>query len=325
MASIPAGSGWPDFLIIGAPKAGSSALHAALAAHPQLRLSNPKEPKYFMCGDAPPPLYTGPGDAHSRREWIWRRDEYNGLFGEAPAGTLTGESTPFYLFDLEAQRRIATAIPNAKLIAVLRDPVDRAYSNWMHLWADGLEPEADVVAACNAEADRVRGGWAPFWRYRELGCYGHQLESLHRLFPPEQILVVRYRDLVKEPRNTLARVCAFLGVDGDVVVMVPRDNTRPFVAPGPRRYVVSRMITAGAGAGAFFRPELWRRTSRPLLRFLHIGQPATRPKLDPAQRAEILDPILPDIHLLEKVTGEDFSDWRDLTGGGSFFSRTSGA
>jgi Sulfotransferase family len=325
MAMSSVGVGWPEFIIIGAPKAGSSALHAALAVHPQLRLSSPKEPKYFICGDAPPPLYTGPGDAHSRREWIWRRDEYNGLFRGAPPGILTGESTPFYLFDLEAQRRIAETIPSVKLIAVLRDPVDRAYSNWMHLWADGLEPEADVVTACDAEEDRVRGGWAPFWRYRELGRYGRQLESLYGQFPGDQILVLRYRDLVNDPTATLARVCAFLGVDDDTVDSVPRDNTRPFVSPGPRRFVVSQMIRAGAGAGAFFRPQLWRRTSRPLLRLLHIGQPPSRPTLSPEQRAEILEPILPDIDLLEKVTGEDFSDWRSLSSGGSFTSRTASA
>jgi hypothetical protein len=314
-------SGWPDFIIIGAPKAGSSALHAALAAHPDLHLSDPKEPKYFMCGDAPPPLYTGPGDAHSRREWIWRRDEYNALFHQARPGVLSGESTPFYLFDLQAQRRIAETIPEVKLIAVLRDPVDRAYSNWMHLWADGLEPEPNVVVACEVEDERVRGGWAPFWRYRELGRYGRQLESLYKLFPGEQILVVRYRDLVKEPVATLAPVCGFLGVADDSVDSVPRDNTRPFVAHGPRRYVVSRMIRAGAGAGAFFRPQVWRRTSRPLLRLLHIGQPTTRPQLTPEQRGAILEPILPDIDLLEKVTGDDFSEWRSLSGGGSFSSR----
>ena len=66
----------PDFFLIGAPKAGTSALHAALAAHPHLFLSRVKEPKYYMCGDSPPPAYKGPGDAHSNQEWIWQRERY---------------------------------------------------------------------------------------------------------------------------------------------------------------------------------------------------------------------------------------------------------
>jgi hypothetical protein len=313
--------GWPDFLIMGAPKAGSSAVHAALTSHPQLFLSPVKEPKYFMCGDAPAPLYTGPGDAHSRREWIWRREEYLDLFRESPPGTLRGESTPFYLFDRESHRRIAESVPDVRLIAVLRDPVDRAYSNWMHLWADGLEPESDVVAACDAEEARIRGGWAPFWRYRGLGRYGEQLASLYRHFPADQVLVVRYRDLVDGPQAELNRICRFLGVEEHLVETVPRDNTRPFVPDGPRRYVVSRMIRAGAGAGAFFRPQVWRRTSRPLLRVMHVGQPEVRPALSAEQRVAILGPIVPDIDRLEQVTGQDFSDWRSTTSRGSFAAR----
>ena len=76
----------PDFLIIGAPKAGSTALHVALAQHPELFLSEPKEPKFFLCDERPPdPAHQrGPGDAHSAREWVWRRDEYEALFDAAP-------------------------------------------------------------------------------------------------------------------------------------------------------------------------------------------------------------------------------------------------
>jgi hypothetical protein len=132
--------GLPDFLVIGAPKAGSTALHAALVQHPQLFLSTPKEPKFFLTGERPPSrsAQQGPGDAHSAREWIWRRADYEALFDAAPPGTLRGESTPFYLWDSAAHRRIHSLVPHAKLIAVIRDPVERAYSNWTHLWCDGL-------------------------------------------------------------------------------------------------------------------------------------------------------------------------------------------
>ena len=176
----------PDFFIIGAPKAGTSALHAALATHHRLYLSPVKEPKFFLCDGAPPSNQQGPGDAHSAREWIWRRERYEALFDDAPAGMLRGESTPFYLYDLAAHRRIATAAPHAKLIAIVRDPIDRAYSNWTHLWSDGLEPIGDFEAACAAEDERVRAGWAPFWHYERLGRYGEQLEHLLTVFPRQQ-------------------------------------------------------------------------------------------------------------------------------------------
>jgi hypothetical protein len=96
----------PDFCLIGAPKAGTTALHAALATHPQLHLSRVKEPKYFLCGDQPPAPQHGPGDAHSAREWVWKRADYEALFADAPAGTLRGESTPLYLADPAALDRM---------------------------------------------------------------------------------------------------------------------------------------------------------------------------------------------------------------------------
>ena len=75
----------PDFLIVGAPKAGTTAVHSALALHPQVFVSQPKEPKYWLCDDAPPPAWNGPGDAHSQQEWMWRREDYFRLFEGAAA------------------------------------------------------------------------------------------------------------------------------------------------------------------------------------------------------------------------------------------------
>jgi Sulfotransferase family len=311
----------PDFLIIGAPKAGTSALHAALTQHAQLRLSMPKEPKYFMCGDAPPPFYVGPGDAHSRREWIWRRDEYAGLFANLPDDVLCGESTPFYLFDKQAHRRIAEAVPDVKLIAVLRDPVDRAYSNWMHLWVDGLEPVSDMLAACDLERQRVNAGWAPFWRYIELGKYGEQLEHLRRFFDPAQIMTVRYRDLVDDPEKTVDGVCRFLGIAEGTVHSIPRDNTRPFVADSPRTRQFGRLLRAGAWVGAAFPPHVWRKVSQPVLDRLHRASLEYRPHLTQEERGRLVDYFRADIELLEELTGHTYGDWLSDVGAGGYADR----
>lgn len=321
MAIAPTADRLPDFLIIGAPKAGTSALHAALTQHPGLYLSPVKEPKYYMCGDSPPPAYSGPGDAHSNQEWIWQRPRYTALFADAPDDALCGESTPFYLYNRDARRRIAADIPHARLIAVLRDPVDRLYSNWMHLWADGLEPCADVVEACRLEAERVDRGWAPFWHYRGLGMYGRQLADLFEHFPREQVLLLRYRDLVDQPDATLARVWAFLGVAPSLVATIPGSNSRPFVRQGPRTRVLGPLIRAGARGGAYLPPQVWRTASRPLVAQLHSRGRHDRPKLTPEQRTALLEPFLADIELLEQVTGDSFDHWRRHRDGDSFRTR----
>jgi len=313
----------PDFFLIGAPKAGTSALHSALALHPHLFLSRVKEPKYYMCGDSPPPAYRGPGDAHSNQEWIWQRERYLRLFAKAPEGALRGESTPFYLYNRDARRRIAVDNPGAKLIAVLRDPVDRAYSNWMHLWMDGLEPRADIVEAVSREQKRIDAGWAPFWHYSSLGMYGRQLKDLFDHFPREQVLLLRYKDLVDSPDQSLNRVFGFLGVEGQEIEQIPSDNSRVFVREGVRTKTVGPVIRAGAAVAQFLPPKVWRTVSKPLVSQLHKGGDPSRPKLTPEQREVLLAPHLADIALLEMITGESFEQWRTYREGISFQSRRS--
>ncbi|MDX6324469.1 MAG: hypothetical protein QOK15_823 [Nocardioidaceae bacterium] len=312
---------WPDFFIAGAPKAGTTALHAALAGVDGIQLSRVKEPKYFLCDGRPPSRaeHQGPGDAHSRQEWIWRTSDYLSLWSPERGG-VRGESTPFYLNCRDAHARIAAVAPQAKFVVLLRDPVDRAYSNWMHLWSDGLEPEADFIRAVELEEQRRRAGWAPFWRYRGLGRYGEQLENLYRYVDRTQVLTLRYRALVDEPHRSLHRVLEFLDVPTVEQRAVPRDNTRPFRPDTPRTRAVARLVRAGAAAGSYVSPQVWRTASRPLLQELHRAG-VHRPELTPAQRRQVLEPLLDDIDLLEELTGESFEDWRSDVGRGSFASR----
>lgn len=313
----------PDALVIGAPKAGTSALHIALARHPEVYASPVKEPKYYLCGDAPPPAYRGPGDAHSQQEWVWRRSDYQALFAAAPESSVRLESTPFYLYHPDARRRIAEDLPEAKLVVVVRDPVDRAYSNWMHLWVDGLEPESDFCAAWHAEDTRIAAGWAPFWHYRRLGRYGEQLADLFGRVERDRVLVLRYRELVAEPVPTLDWVSDFLGIEPGRVAVVPHDNFRSFVAPGLKTAILGRAVRVGAAAGAYAQPQVWRRAVRPLHRALQFGGPEQRPALAPEVRAELVKDCLDDIALLEETLQESFADWRSSTGRGSFKARAS--
>lgn len=286
----------PDFLVIGAPKAGTTALHAALRHHPQLYLPPVKEPKHFLT-DGPPPSRGGPGDAATYREHVWRRADYEALFDAAPPGTLRGECTPFYLYDLAAQRRIHAAIPHARLIAILRDPVERAHSNWTHLWSAGLEPLGDVVRACAEEERRIAAGWSHFWHYTRLGRYGEQLAHLFTLFPREQVLILRYRDLVDRPADTLDRICAFLGVRTGVLTEVPRENVTAHPKASPRHALLSALRRRLPSALA----------ERVELRLQRNGG-ARRP-LTWEQRRTLIEYFADDILLLQRVTGEYFGDW----------------
>ncbi|MEO3810658.1 sulfotransferase [Sphaerisporangium sp. B11E5] len=307
---------FPDFLVIGVPKAGTTALHAALRPHPALYMSPVKEPKYFLT-DGPPPARGGPGDAATYREHVWRREDYEALFAGAPPGALCGESTPFYLYDLNAQRRIHDIIPRARLIAILRDPVERAHSNWTHLWSAGLEPIGDVVRACGEDERRKAAGWAHFWHYLSQGRYGEQLAHLYTLFPREQVLVLRYRDLLHDPARTLDRVCGFLGVEQGLLTQIPRENVTAQPEQGRRHQVLSMALRALARAGHHL-PERLARAPIERIEGILQHQGAPRRPLTWEQRQRLLPHFAEDIALLGQVTGEDFSDWlgpRERSGG----------
>ena len=305
----------PDFLIAGVPKAGTTALHAALSRHPGLYLSPIKEPKFFLT-DGPPPAKGGPGDALTYREHVWERDRYEALFDAAPPGAPRGEATPLYLYDPDAIRRIHRLIPDVKLIVVIRDPVERAHSNWTHLWSAGLEPVGDFVLACAEEERRIAAGWASFWHYTGLGRYGAQLDHAFSLFAREQVLVLRYRRLIDDPAGTLSTICGFLGVDTGVLSEIPREN----VTAHPEQTVAHRAVSLGMRASAAVGRRLpgsaATAATHRLERFLQRSRRERQP-LSWEQRQAILPKFTTDIKLLETVLGEDFSDWlapRDRSG-----------
>jgi hypothetical protein len=314
----------PDFLVIGAPKAGTTALHTALSAHPDLYMSPVKEPKFFLT-DGPPLAKGGPGDALTYREHVWRRADYEALFDPAPPGTLRGESTPLYLYDRAALRRIRAEVLAAKLIVIVRDPVERAHSNWTHLWSAGLEPVGDFVRACEQEERRIAAGWASFWHYTGLGRYGEQLEYLFSLFPREQVLVLRYRRLVDDPAGTLDQICAFLGVEPGLLAEIPRQNVTSHPEPTLSHRAVSLAQRAGSAVGARV-PGLTAATlTGPLERYLQRHSRERQP-LSWEQRQELIPRFEADIDLLENVLGESFSDWRQPRerSGGMVGSRPAG-
>jgi Sulfotransferase family len=314
----------PDFLVIGAPKAGSTAVHKALVQHPELFLSNPKEPKFFLTDGQRPgrDSHRGPGDAHSAQNWVWRRDRYERLFDDAPQGVLRGESTPFYLWDRAAHLRIRALIPDVKMIAIIRDPIDRAYSNWTHLWSDGLETEPDFGTACELEPRRTARGYAPFWRYLELGRYGEQLEHLFSVFPHEQVHVLRYRQLVDDPEHMLDAITSFLGVAPGLIHTVPSSNVSTWAKDGALNSALRLAIRGGADLGSHLPHQVWRHARRPLTAALHRGG-EHRPELSVATRRRLVEFYADDVALLEQQTGESFQDWLGDKGRGTYSVRIS--
>jgi hypothetical protein len=197
----------PDFVIIGAQRGGTTSLHAYLGAHPQVETPATKELHFIT-------------DRHERG-----LDWYLGQFpAELALDVITGEATPYALFHPLAPRRLREIAPAARLIALLRNPVDRAYSHYI-LERSGGHETLDFAAALDAEQKRLDGEEARLTReptyasaphkhasYLARGDYARQLERWFAVFPREQILVLRSEDLYERSAETFAHVAQFLGI-----------------------------------------------------------------------------------------------------------------
>ena len=148
---------WPDFICIGAPKAGTTALFRAIGRHPQVFSPPEKEPRYFAYKGSRP-HFLCPGGEESADAITFDRDEYLRLFGRCPSTQKTGDGSTGYLYHPEAPANCRAEVPSAPLIAVLRHPVDRAFSQFLHLRQKGIEEIGDFEAALDAESRRIELG-----------------------------------------------------------------------------------------------------------------------------------------------------------------------
>jgi len=219
----------PDFLILGAQKAGTTALYAYLRRHPHITGPSWKEVSFF--------------DRHWTRGEAWYRGNFPNVL--RARGDLVGEASPSYLFHPLAPRRVAALVPDAKLIVLVRNPVDRAYSHYHHEVALGREP-LSFEDALAAEDGRTAGEEArlaaepgyfshAWWNhtYKARGCYAEQLERWLDVFPLERLLVLPSEELLGEPGRTHARVLEFLGAEPHLLDSYPRVFEREYEAMRP--------------------------------------------------------------------------------------------
>jgi Sulfotransferase domain len=216
----------PDFLILGAQKAGTTALYAYLRWHPDITGPSFKEVSFF--------------DRHYAHGERW----YRGHF-PVRRRALVGEASPSYLFHPQAPERVARMLPNARLIVLLRDPAERAFSHYQHEVALGREP-LSFEDAIDQEDERMRGELErmlsdpsyfshAWWNYTYVarGRYAEQLERWFASFPQEQLLVLLTDELAADTAGTYRRVLGFLGAEAQDLDSYPRIFDRDYADMDP--------------------------------------------------------------------------------------------
>ena len=206
---------YPNFLIIGAAKSGTTALYAYLKQHPDIFMSAVKEPRFFAF-EGETLSFKGP-QGHGDRfntETITDLAMYQSLFQTVTHEKAIGEASPAYLSSAaKASERIRHYLPEAKLIAILRQPAERAYSAFMHTVRNGWETNLTFEQALNQEEIRVQDHWGALWHHKALGFYSPQLKHYYERFPKEQIKVYLYDDLKNDAHGLVKDIFTFLEVD----------------------------------------------------------------------------------------------------------------
>jgi hypothetical protein len=294
----------PNFLLVGAAKSGTTSLYHYLQQHPEIYMSPIKEPLFFA--------FVGREglDIESTKTQdvpITRLKDYQALFADVVDEKAIGEASTGYFHSSRAAENIRRHIPDVKLIAVLRDPVERAYSTYLMAVRAGIE-SLDVAEAFQAS---VRDPHVPLTgrferRYLRVGFYYTHLKRYYDRFSPEQIRVSLYEDFKSDPVGLMKGIFEFLDVDR---AFVPDTSQRHNISLAPRNRAWHRFLTESniiKKALKPFIPSGWRENLVQSLKDRNLGTP---PEMPAELRHECIELYREEINNLEVLLQRDLSHW----------------
>lgn len=301
----PAAVTRPNFFILGAPKCGTTALHQYLSGHPQITMSEPKEPHYF-CVDFP------------GFRWARSDKEYEAFFDHAGPETIAaGEASPLYLYSERAAEEILRFAPDARVVVMLRPylPYLRSFHNQAVYNHD--ETERDFARAWRLQAERARGQRIPstcrepaLLQYEQVGRVGAQLERLYSVFPRERVLVILFEDFTRDTKQAYERTLEFLEVPTDD----RQDFPRVHAAKAHRMPIIARLTQRPPepllklGGAVKRRLGLGGWSALGALRKLNT-RPTDKREVDAEVLAEISNTFRDDAALLSELLERDVSHW----------------
>ncbi len=295
----------PNFLALGSMRCASTSLYAYLSQHPQIYMSPMKEPYYFFhYGGAIP--FNGPGDYEANLPcYVPNLAAYEAQFSGVRDELAIGEASASYLYGQEVPARIKRDIPHAKLFAMLRNPVDRAYSAYGLLRIQHREPAGSFSEALDLEEERIAKSWEPMWHYKSMGMYAGQVRRYLEAFDREQLRFYLYDDFDRDPQAVMRDIFAFLGVDD---AFVPDMSTRLNSSYVPQHRQMYSALTGTSLLRPFLRSVIpWHVRER--LKMRVVNSVAGEAGLAPEVRRQLVEVFRNDIVELQERLGRDLSNW----------------
>ena len=292
----------PNFLVIGAAKAGTSSVYSYLKQHPEIYMSEIKEPKFFSL-EGEELDFAGPSQ-YINHTSINNLDSYRELFEDVKDEIAIGEASPLYLYSAKAAQRIKHYIPQAKLIVILRHPAERAFSSFAHLVREGFETSS-FEAGLEAEPQRIADKWAPLWYYQDKGFYARQLKPYFELFDRQQIKVYLYEELQQDAIALIQDMYRFLEVSPDFVP----DLTRKNVSGVPKSRFFHSLLTQDNSLKTLIKTALPKGIRKKLYQDLKSKNLGSKPVMSEATRNRLNQLYQQDILELQTLIDRDLSNW----------------
>lgn len=289
----------PTFFIVGAPKAGTTALHSFLDLHPQVVMSDDKEPNYFSWKEIESQTL------YYKKENTKTEKDYLSLFPEKVGAIISGEASVSYLFYPESAQRIRDFCPEAKIIISLREPVARALSHYQMDFSLGLV-KYTLEEIWKNKAGHPKTGLY-YQQYFQISDYLPQIKNYLEVFPRNQIHFLLHEDLIENRERTIQAICKFLGINlnKNQAEMEQRNVT----LSGNNRFVSSLY------ANQKFRKilsSLFNEQQKAKVRSLFFSK-AKLPALSAEFRSELHQKYADSLHELSEITGLQLDSWRTNT------------
>lgn len=293
----------PDFIIVGAPKSGTTSLYRYLSQHPNIFLPKIKEPMFF-CGYEK--NFKGPGAEWYNAHIINEPDEYSALFKDAKEDMITGEASTDYLSCLEAATRMKAWNPHMKIIIVLRNPIDRAYSEHMSLIRKMRETKS-FLQAIELEDERIKEGYNPYFWHVKRGLYYEGVKKYLDEFDSNNVLVLFYDKLSQSSENMLQLIFSFLKVENLTV-----DTSEHFNISGrPKSKLLQRFLLSDKkGFTSKLTKNIIRNDEfRAKLRRTIMASNLERSKIKQQEFMCLREVFYEDIQKLQNLLDVDLTNW----------------
>ena len=292
----------PNFIIIGAMKAATTSLYNYIKQHPDIFMTKVKEPMFFN-NFQQENNYNILGSKSKKATTL---EEYLAMFKDAKNEKAIGEASPAYIYNENAPYLIKENLPDVKIIAILRQPTDRAYSNFLHTKRADRENVNSFEQAIKIEKERISDNWSPLYHYIQKGFYSVQLKRYYNLFPKENIKVYLFEDVVKNPKETLKDIFKFLNVDENIEIDVSKKSNVSGTPKGILGFILKKMRYYN------LMPKFAISDYLPtfIISLLFKSVYKDTEKLDSVLRKELTDKYYrEEILKLEKLIDRDLSNW----------------